>query len=139
MTTDSVSIVPPESHPMGFFFKYSIEPEFWLWVLIAWLLLIGGLVLLTHGAFAQGTLPGSDASDKLEAAGTLLRLVDTALFKWSARVFAGVCMFSAAWSLKEQRIGIAVICIVGAVIFATAPAWVRNLFAISGGDSIFTN
>jgi hypothetical protein len=103
-------------------------------VVLAWIVISWGLAL------AQGTggqLPGSDASDKLEAAGTLLRLVDTALFKWGARIFSGVCIMTAAWSLKEQRFGIAVICIIGAIIFGTAPSWVRNIFAISGSDSVF--
>ena len=82
-------------------------------------------------------LPGADASDKLEAAGTLLRLVDTALFKWGARIFAGICIMSAAWALKEQRFGIAIICIVGALIFGTSTTWVKNVFSISSSDSVF--
>ncbi len=88
-------------------------------------------------AFSQAQIPGTDASDKLEAAGTVLRLVDTALFKWGARIMAGVCIMSAGWSLKEQRFGIAVISIIGAMIFGTAPSWVRNIFSISGSDSVF--
>lgn len=90
-------------------------------------------------AFAQARLPGTDASDKLEAAGTLLRMIDTGLFKWGARIFAGICIMSAAWALKEQRFGIAIICIVGAVIFGTAPTWVKNIFDIGGGDSVFSS
>ena len=88
-------------------------------------------------AYSQTRLPGTDASDKLEAAGTLLRLIDTGLFKWGARIFAGICIMSAAWALKEQRFGIAIICIVGAIIFGTAPTWVKNIFDIGGGDSVF--
>ncbi len=88
--------------------------------------------------FAAGArLPGTDVSDKLEAAGTLLRIIDTGLFKWGARIFAGICIMSSAWALKEQRFGIAIICIVGAIIFGTAPTWVRNIFEIGGGDSVF--
>ena len=83
-------------------------------------------------------LPGDDASDKLQAAGTLLKLIDTGLFKWGARLFSGLCIMSAAWSLKEQRFGIAIICVVGAIIFGTAPMWVKNIFDIGGGDSIFS-
>lgn len=90
-------------------------------------------------AYSQARLPGTDASDKLEAAGTLLRLIDTGLFKWGARIFAGICIMSSAWALKEQRFGIAIICIVGAVIFGTAPTWVKNIFDIGGGDSVFSS
>ena len=116
-------------------------PGPWLWFLILVLMtLVTFLIVISNPElFAQGTLPGSDASDKLEAAGTLLRILDTALFKWGARIFAGICVMSSAWSLKEQRFGIAIISIVGALIFGTAPTWVRNIFSISSGDSIFTH
>lgn len=103
------------------------------------LLLISLVVLvgLSPDAMA-GSLPGSDESAKLTAAGTLLRIVDTGLFKWGARIFAGLCIMSAAWALKEQRFGVSVICIVGAIIFGTAPKWVKNIFDIGGGDSVFS-
>lgn len=115
------------------------DPKFWIWMAVVVGFIAGIFLVLGPECFAQASLPGSDASDKLEAAGTLLRLLDTALFKWGARLFAGICIMSAAWSLKEQRFGIAIICIVGALIFGTAPTWVKNIFSISAGDSIFDN
>jgi hypothetical protein len=113
--------------------------RFWILTMIAVGLAAAIYWCIGAECFAQTSLPGSDASDKLEAAGTLLRLLDTALFKWGARIFAGICIMSAAWSLKEQRFGIAIICIVGALIFGTAPTWVKNIFSIGAGDSIFSN
>ena len=86
---------------------------------------------------APTKLPGADVSDKLEAAGTILHIIDTGLFKWGARIFAGICVMSSAWSLKEQRFGIAIISIVGAIIFGTSTMWVKNIFSIGGGDSVF--
>ena len=115
------------------------DVRFWIWIVIAVGFVASILWVFSAECFAQASLPGSDVSDKLEAAGTLLRLLDTALFKWGARIFAGICIMSAAWSLKEQRFGIAIICIVGALIFGTAPTWVKNIFAIGGGDTIFGN
>ena len=112
-------------------------PDTWPWLLLGLGALIFAISLFGSEVLAQGVLPGTDASDKLEAAGTLLRLLDTALFKWGARIFAGLCIMSSAWSLKEQRFGIAIICIVGALIFGTAPTWVKNIFSIGTGDSIF--
>lgn len=89
-------------------------------------------------ALAQPTkIPGTDASGQLEAAGTLLKIIDTGLFKWGARIFAGICIMSAGWSLKEQRFGIAIICVIGAIIFGTAPTWVKNIFSIGGGEGVF--
>ncbi len=104
------------------------------------LAITSALVLLLSGNLfaAGGHLPGADESDKLEAAGTLLRLIDTGLFKWGARIFAGLCIMAAAWSLKEQRFGVCVICIVAAIIFGTAPTWVKNIFNMGGTDSIFS-
>lgn len=108
------------------------------WAIIVLGALAAALALLAPDVMAQARIPGADQSDKLEAAGTLLRLVDTGLFKWGARIFAGICIFSSAWSLKEQRFGVAVICIIGAIIFGTAPTWVKNIFDIGGGGGIFS-
>jgi hypothetical protein len=90
-------------------------------------------------AFADASLPsgGGDAVGKLKAAGSLLSIVDTALFKWGARIFAGLCIMSAGWALKEQRFGVAIVCVIGAILVGTAPSWVKNIFEISGGDSVF--
>jgi hypothetical protein len=108
-------------------------------VLSLWVLFLAYLVFfspLSHAGVA--TLPGEDASDKLEAAGTLLRMIDTGLFKWGARLFSGMCIMSAGWALKEQRFGIATICVIGAVIFGTAPVWVKNIFEIGGNQGLFS-
>ncbi len=97
------------------------------------------MVCLAHSsAFAGTKIPGADASDKLEAAGTLLRIVDSVLFSWGARIFAGLCVMSAGWNLKEQRFGIAVLCIVAALVLGTAPTWVKNIFDIGGGGGVFS-
>lgn len=93
-----------------------------------------------HGqAFGATRIPGADASDKLEAAGTLLRIVDSVLFSWGARIFAGLCVMSAGWHLKEQRFGFAVLCIVAAIVLGTAPTWVKNIFDIGGGGGVFSH
>lgn len=89
-------------------------------------------------AYGSTRIPGSDASDKLEAAGTLLRIIDSVLFSWGARIFAGLCVMSAGWNLKEQRFGMAVLCVVAAIVLGTAPTWVRNIFDIGGGGGIFS-
>lgn len=88
---------------------------------------------LEFGFAAAGRLPGEDVSNQLEAAGTLLRVVDTALFAWGARLFAGMAILSAGWALKEQRFGVAAICCLAAVLIGTAPTWVKNIFEIGGG------
>lgn len=108
-----------------------------LWFLVVLFTLL--IVSMFHAqAFAGSRIPGADASDKLEAAGTLLRIVDSVLFSWGARIFAGLCVMSAGWNLKEQRFGIAVLCIVSAIVLGTAPTWVKNIFDIGGGGGVFS-
>ena len=109
------------------------QPRYWYLVLLGIVLIIF-ICLDSHGA----RIPGTDAANKLEAAGTLLKIVDTALFIWGARIFAGIAILSAGWNLKEQRFGVAIICVVSALIFGTAPVWVQNIFDIGGGNGIFS-
>jgi hypothetical protein len=111
-------------------------------ILDSWLLVI---IIVAYCAihaqlsYAYSTqLPGEDASGKLEAAGILLKTLDTGIFKWGARIFAGLCIMSSAWALKEQRFGIAIICVIGAIIFGTAPKWVKNIFDIGDNQSLFS-
>ena len=89
-------------------------------------------------SFAQLKIPGSDQSDNLEAAGTLLKLIDTGLFKWGARVFAGVAILAAGHALMQQAFKIAVIAVAAAIIFGTCPIWVKNIFDIGGSDTLFS-
>lgn len=108
-----------------------------VWFAIVLFLAIIALIFHSH-AFGATKIPGADASDKLEAAGTLLRIVDSVLFSWGARIFAGLCVMSAGWNLKEQRFGIAILCIVAAIVLGTAPTWVKNIFDIGGGGGVFS-
>lgn len=100
------------------------------------LFMLGAIALMIAApdAFSQARLPGSDESGKLQAAGTLLRILDVSVFTWGARLCAGVMVFSAGLNLKEQRFGIAVICVIGALVVGTAPMWVANIFEIGGGS-----
>ena len=90
-------------------------------------------------ALAAGTIPGDDDVSKLTAAGTLLHIVDSFLFKFGARILAGISILGAGWNLKEQRFAMAIVCILGAIIMGTVPMWIKNIFDMSdgGGGSIF--
>jgi hypothetical protein len=114
------------------------NPLFGKWLIIGFGLLAMWL-LLGGTAFAAGLPGGDEAVGKLKAASSLLSIVDTALFKWGARIFAGLCIMSAGWALKEQRFGVAIVCVIGAILVGTAPSWVKNIFEISGGDSVFSS
>lgn len=86
---------------------------------------------------ADITIPGSNQFDKLTAAGDLLKIVDSLVFTVGARLLAGLCVLGAGWNLKEQRFATAIICVLAAIVIATVPMWISNIFDIGGG-SIFT-
>lgn len=109
--------------------------EDWFFIVI----LTTTVLFFAHtNVFAATKIPGADASEKLEAAGTLLKIVDSILFTWGAKIFAGLCVMSAGWNLKEQRFGLTVLCIVAAIVLGMAPAWVKNIFEIGGGGGVFS-
>ena len=85
------------------------------------------------------TLGGtSDGISKLTAAGTLLRIVDSFLFSFGARLMAGLSVLAAGWNLKEQRFAMAIICIIAAIMMGTVPMWIKNIFEMDGsGGTIF--
>lgn len=96
-----------------------------------------GLALFIGTTFALGeNLPGSSQMSKLTAAGDLMKTVDSLIFTIGARLLAGLCVLAGGWNLKEQRFAMAIICLFAAIVIATVPMWVKNLFAISQG-SIF--
>ena len=139
---DTISkLLDPESRWDRWLRDTDFNPHHIVAPILVAVLAILALYLAVHievGFAGMTRLPGEDASDKLEAAGTLLKVLDTGLFKWGARLFAGVCIMSSAWALKEQRFGIAIICVIGAIIFGTAPKWVKNIFDIGDNQSLFT-
>lgn len=106
--------------------------------LVAMITVLAIIVNLTPAWADSVRLPGEDISAQMESAGTLLRFVDTAIFGWVARLLCGLCIGGAAWSLKEARFGSAVIAIISALLFGTAPTWVKNIFSISGASSVFS-
>jgi len=130
----------------AFYFEYLDADQRQLMALLSVLafwffsaLMVIYVALHSHASYAaQASLPGQDASGQLEAAGILLKTLDTGIFKWGARLFAGLCIMSSAWALKEQRFGIAIICVIGAIIFGTAPKWVQNIFEVGGNRGVFS-
>ena len=106
--------------------------------LIVMVFVLTMIINLTPAWAGSVRLPGEDISAQMEGAGTLLKFLDTAIFGWVARLLCGLCVGGAAWSLKEARFGSAVIAIVSALLFGTAPTWVKNIFSISGANSVFS-
>lgn len=106
-------------------------PMFWIFLLCFFLALV---VLGSTDALAGvPRLPGSDETDKLQAAGSLLRIIDSFLFKFGARIMAGLAVLAGGWSVKEMAFGRAVLCFVAAIVIGTAPMWVKNIFEMGGG------
>ena len=106
----------------------------WLPFILIFIALFVCIMSLCSPSYANiPRLPGSNEMDKLTAAGSLLRLIDSFLFTFGARLMAGICVLAAGWNLKEQRFAMALICVFAAVIIGTAPMWVKNIFDIGGG------
>lgn len=95
-----------------------------------------GTYCLTAGA-APTKLGGMDELSKLSAAGNLIKTVDSFLFTVVARILAGLSILAAGWNLKEQRFAMAIICVFGAIIIATVPLWVDNIFKLSSTAKLF--
>lgn len=123
-----------ERAPVSKYFGPRNDDLWFVFILIAVLVVFG----FQAQAYGATKIPGADASDKLEAAGTLLRIIDSVLFSWGARIFAGLCILGAGWNLKEQRFGMAVLSVVAAIVLGTAPTWVKNIFDIGGGGGVFS-
>ncbi len=104
------------------------------WIPIIVLLFFWLISVLIEPSMAQiPNLPGTDQSDKLQAAGTLLRIIDSALFSWLSRIFSGLLILNAGISLKNQAFGMAFISIIGALVVGLTPQLVKNVFDIGGG------
>lgn len=110
-------------------------PHFWALILAFFIMgLILGFILAPDTVMARAPrLPGTDETDQLEAAGSLLRIVDSFLFKFGARLMAGLAVLAGGWSIKDMAFGRAVLCFIAAIIMGTAPMWVENIFEMGGG------
>lgn len=100
--------------------------------------LIGMIVLLLSKITLcndNNPLPmgGTDHTSKFTAAGDLLLTIDGLVFKVGARLLAGVCILAGGWNIKEQRFATAIICVIAAIVIATVPMWIHNIFAFAGG------
>lgn len=111
-----------------------VRQHHWAFVTTIFFTFIIFLASMAH--CASDSLPGTDQFDKLTAAGDLLKTLDSFVFRIGARLLAGICVLGAGWNLKEQRFASAVICIIAAIVIATVPMWIKNIFDIGGG-SIF--
>ena len=92
------------------------------------------LTMLAMSPAALMAQSGSDPLDNLKVATEFMRIIDSGLFHWVGRLMAGICILSAGWALKEQKFSVAVVCLLGAMLFGTAVKWVKNVFSM-GGDA----
>jgi hypothetical protein len=83
-------------------------------------------------------IPGEDVSDKMEAAGSLLKLTDTLLFNWVTKILSGVCLLTGSLALKDQRFPIFIMCVLAALLLGTISLWVKNIWSVGGGSTLFS-
>lgn len=128
---------------VGFDFRKGFEVlvQVALVLLLIWVVYVTfAFIFFSMDALADGIkLPGEDASSTMVSAGTLMRFIDTGLFRWTARILAGLCILGAGWSFKEMRFGPGFISLISAILIGTAPMWVKNIFSLGGSDSVFSS
>ena len=97
------------------------------------------LILMTSSSGHADVIPGDDISGKMEAAGSLLRLLDTVMFSWGARLCCGFALLYAGWNLKKLQIARMACAIVAAILFGYGPNIVKDIFSASGSSSVFSS
>ena len=110
------------------------QPPNGIWFLI---FMTGLCVLLVCDAYGA-RIPGEDVSDKMEAAGSLLKLTDTLLFNWVTKILSGVCLLTGALALKDQRFPIFIMCVLAALLLGTISLWIKNIWSVGGGSTLFS-
>lgn len=95
------------------------------------------LMLITASAFARITIPGTNEADQLETLGTMAKTFDVVIFTWGAKIAAAVVFLLAGWAIKENRLGMALLCLCAGFLILFAPKLATEIQAIAGMNSLF--
>lgn len=95
------------------------------------------LLLFSLSALARISIPGSDESASLETLGTMAKTFDVVIFTWGAKIAAAVVFLLAGWAIKENRLGMALLCLVAGFLILFAPKLATEIQTMAGVNSIF--
>lgn len=100
-------------------------------------ILITSVFLLSNAAFALISIPGTNEADSLETIGTMAKTMDVVIFTWGAKIGSAIIFLLAGWAVKENRLGMALLCIISGFLMLFAPKLATEIQAMAGMTSNF--
>jgi hypothetical protein len=88
-------------------------------------------------ALAKITIPGTNEADQLETLGTMAKTFDVIIFTWGAKIAAAVVFLLAGWAIKENRLGVALLCLCAGFLILFAPKLATEIQTLAGMTSLF--
>jgi hypothetical protein len=67
----------------------------------------------------------------------MAKTIDVVIFNWGAKIAAAVVFLLGGWAVKENRLGMALLCFCAGFIMLFAPKIVHEVQAMAGLNSIF--
>ena len=95
------------------------------------------LILISASALARISIPGTDESGDLETLGIMAKTFDTVIFTWGAKIAAAVVFLLAGWAIKENRLGMALMCLCAGFLILFAPKLATEIQTMAGVNSLF--
>lgn len=94
-------------------------------------------ILIAIPVFARITIPGTNEADQLETLGTMAKTFDVVIFTWGAKLAAAVVFLLAGWAIKENRLGVALLCLCAGFLILFAPKLATEIQSLAGMTSLF--
>ena len=95
------------------------------------------LAFIALPALASITIPGTNEANNLETLGTMVKTFDAIIFTWGAKIAAAVVFLLGGWAIKENRLGVALLCLCAGFLILFAPKLATEIQSISGMTSLF--
>ena|SRR3990167_9131770 len=96
-----------------------------------------GALLFSAVALASITIPGHNEADQLETLGTMAKTLDVVIFTWGAKIAAAVVFLLGGWAIKENRLGMALMCLCAGFLMLFAPKLATEIQSLAGMNSLF--
>ena len=94
-------------------------------------------MIITITTFAKINIPGTNEADQLETLGTMAKTFDVVIFTWGAKIAAAIVFLLAGWAIKENRLGVALLCLCAGFLMLFAPKLATEIQSLAGITSLF--
>ncbi|MBI2601892.1 MAG: hypothetical protein HYW48_02450 [Deltaproteobacteria bacterium] len=95
------------------------------------------LCLFACPVLAGVSIPGTSEADQLDTLGTMAKTLDVVIFIWGAKIAAAVVFLLGGWAIKENRLGVALLCLCAGFLILFAPKLATEIQSLSGIKSVF--